>query len=187
MRAKQPVSIAGIEFNALLEQVTNYENTIPEFPTEKGFTVEDAIINKPIRLELVVYLVDTPVSWIEKFGKIPNRTQKVLEELEKLYVKKTPVTVVTTQKVYKNMGIESMKIPSKVETGYAYEIPITLKEIKVTETKTIVAPSFPRGSTSRKNQGNASAKNGKGKGSKQNKKGESILHNLGSNLKGLGR
>lgn len=38
-RAKQPVSVADIEFDALIDSEEGYEADVPEYPTEKGFSV----------------------------------------------------------------------------------------------------------------------------------------------------
>ena len=40
-KAKQPVSINGVEFDALIESEEGYEAQVPEYPTEKGFSVSD--------------------------------------------------------------------------------------------------------------------------------------------------
>ena len=46
-KAKQPVSINGVEFDALIESEEGYEAQIPEYPTEKGLSVSDNITLKP--------------------------------------------------------------------------------------------------------------------------------------------
>ena len=43
-RAKQPVSINGIEFDALIDESRTLEATVPEYSVESGFSVSDAII-----------------------------------------------------------------------------------------------------------------------------------------------
>jgi hypothetical protein len=44
-RAKRPVTIAGIEFDALISEEHGYEATVPEYAVESGFSVSDAIIH----------------------------------------------------------------------------------------------------------------------------------------------
>ncbi len=46
-RAKQPVSVDDIEFDALIDSEEGYEADVPEYPTEKGFSVSDTIVLKP--------------------------------------------------------------------------------------------------------------------------------------------
>ena len=45
-RAKQPVSVDDIEFDALIDSEEGYEADVPEDPTEKGFSVSDTIVLK---------------------------------------------------------------------------------------------------------------------------------------------
>ena len=35
-KARQPVSIDGVEFDALIDSEEGYEAQVPEYPTEKG-------------------------------------------------------------------------------------------------------------------------------------------------------
>ena len=61
-RAKQPVSVNGIEFDALISQTDTLEATVPEYTVEDGFVVSDAIILNPEKLDMVLYITDTPVT-----------------------------------------------------------------------------------------------------------------------------
>ena len=45
-RAKQPVSVDDIEFDALIDSEEGYEADVPEYPTERGFSVSDTIVLK---------------------------------------------------------------------------------------------------------------------------------------------
>ena len=45
-RAKQPVSVDDIEFDALIDSEEGYEADVPEYPTDKGFSVSDTIVLK---------------------------------------------------------------------------------------------------------------------------------------------
>ena len=45
-RAKHPVSVDDIEFDALIDSEEGYEADVPEYPTEKGFSVSDTIVLK---------------------------------------------------------------------------------------------------------------------------------------------
>ena len=57
MKAKQPVSINGIEFDALIDQTVDYEADVPEYVTEKGFSVSDNIALKPETLSFDVNFI----------------------------------------------------------------------------------------------------------------------------------
>ena len=138
--AMQPVSINGIEFDALMEETKTYEAEIPSYPVEKGFEVSDTIILKPIRLNMTLFLTNTPVTWKRQHAASLNRVQDVLKQLEELYFKKIPVTVKTNERTYENMGITSFELSKTKENGTSREIPVTFQEIRVTESRTTTIP-----------------------------------------------
>ena len=129
-RTKTPVSINGLEFDALIDQSRQLDATIPQYVTEKGFQISDSIIIEAETLSMTLYVTDTPVTWRGRHGL--GRTADVCRQLESLYFSKTPVTVVTSEGTYTNMGIQSITFSKNPETGYAKEIPITLKKIRTT-------------------------------------------------------
>lgn len=140
-RAKQPVSVADIEFDALIDSEEGYEADVPEYPTEKGFSVSDTIVLKADTLNMTLYVTDTPVTWRERTGSGPGKTEGVVRRLKDLYFAKKILEVTTTDCVYSNMVITSMNIKKSVEVGYAREIPISFKKIEETETATAEIPA----------------------------------------------
>ena len=126
-RAKQPVSVDDIEFDALIDSEEGYEADVPEYPTEKGFSVSDTIVLKADTLNMTLYVTDTPVTWRERTGSGPGKTEGVVRRLKDLYFAKKILEVTTTDCVYSNMVITSMNIKKSVEVGYAREIPIAFK------------------------------------------------------------
>ena len=144
-RAKQPVSVDDIEFDALIDSEEGYEADVPEYPTEKGFSVSDTIVLK------------APVTWRERTGSGPGKTEGVVRRLKDLYFAKKILEVTTTDCVYSNMVITSMNIKKSVEVGYAREIPIAFKKIEVTETATAEIPaSYGKSGKTAKAAGKAS-------------------------------
>ena len=155
-RAKQPVSIDGIEFDALLDQSMDYEADVPEYPTEKGFSVSDNISLKPETLSMTLYVSDTPVAWKSRFCSGKGRVEKVVKQLQDLYFAKKVVTVVTSDAVFDNMAITSISISKSADVGYAREIPISLKKIIVTESSTTSIPdSYGKSGTTGASAGTA--------------------------------
>lgn len=140
-RAKQPVSVGGIEFDALIDLEENYESDVPEYPTEKGFKVSDTIVLKATVLNMTLFVTDTPVTWKNRLGSGPGKTEAVVKRLKEMYFKKLPVEVITSDAVYSNMAVTSLSIKNTAEVGYAREIPISFKEIVVTESKTVTIPA----------------------------------------------
>lgn len=156
-RAKQPVSVDDIEFDALIDSEEGYEADVPEYPTEKGFSVSDTIVLKADTLNMTLYVTDTPVTWRERTGSGPGKTEGVVRRLKDLYFAKKILEVTTTDCVYSNMVITSMNIKKSVEVGYAREIPIVFKKIEVTETATAEIPaSYGKSGKTAKAAGKAS-------------------------------
>ena len=46
----QPVSVAGIEFPAMLDETQTFTSDIPEYPVETGFVISDNITLQPMEL-----------------------------------------------------------------------------------------------------------------------------------------
>lgn len=156
-RAKQPVRIDDIEFDALIDSDESYEADVPEYPTEKGFAVSDTIVLKADTLSMTLYVTDTPVTWRARTGSGPGKTESVVHRLKDLYFAKKVLEITTTDCAYSNMVITSMSIRKSAEVGYAREIPIAFKKIAVTETATAKIPdSYGKSGTTGKAAGNAS-------------------------------
>lgn len=191
-KAKQPVSIDGIEFDALIDESQDYEAQVPEYPTEKGFSVSDTIVLKPESLSMTLYVTDTPVTWRARHGSGIGRTESIVKRLKDLYFSKKVVTVVTSSEVFEDMAITNMSISKSADVGYAREIPITLKKIIVTSTATVTIPdSYGKSGTTGASAGTAnttaastggSSSGGNSGSSGSNQKSGSILYNAASGM-----
>lgn len=140
MRAKQPVSVGGIEFDALIDSEEGYEAEVPEYATEEGFSGSDNITLKPDTLTMTLFITDTPVTWKNRHGSGPGRTEEVVKQLKELYFKRQMVEIVTSDNVYSDMAITTMSIKKSAEVGYAREVPISFQKIIVTSSKTVTIP-----------------------------------------------
>ena len=166
MLAKQPVTVNGIEFDALISQDLTFEATTPEYAVEKGFTVSDAVIKNAEQLSMVLYLTPTPVTWYKKHGGGQERVNAVMEQLQELYFKAEPVEVVTSDTVFSNMAIINISFSKTVEAGYAMEIPIAFKKIRITEAKTTTIPAnYGKSGKTKASAGNANKSSGTSKAS----------------------
>lgn len=181
-KALRPVSIAGIEFDALIDESRNLSADAPEYPVETGFVVSDSIILKPQTLEMTLYLTDSPVTWKQRFGGGQGRVQSVIKRLEDAYFNKEPVTVVTSDKTYNNMAITSITISKSLEAGYAREVPISLKEIRITQAATTTIPaSYGKSGETGSNAGTANTTKGStGSSSSSGSSGGSSASSSGS-------
>ena len=112
----KPVSVAGIEFDALIDEQKTLSATIPVYPVE--------------------------VTWLYRHGTSNSRVNNICNRIENLWLSKQLVKIVTTDTVYKNMGITSISIKHSKEIGYAREISITAQKVRVTSRKTASIPSY---------------------------------------------
>lgn len=139
--AKQPVSIDGIEFDALISEDRTLEAEVPSYSVENGFSVADSVILNPMKLSMTLYVTNTPVTWLKKHGSSSNRVSNTIKKLEDLYFKSKPVKIVTTDNVYTNMAIESIGLSKSSDVGTSREIPISFVQVNVTSVSTTTIPS----------------------------------------------
>lgn len=160
-KATQPVSINGLEFDALIDESRTLEATVPEYSVESGFSVSDSVILSPEKLSMTLFVTNTPVTWYRRHGASPTRVDSVVKQLEELYFAKEPVTIVTSDATYTSMAIESLTISKSLETGYARQIPISFKKIRVTTAKTATIPdSYGKSGVTAASAGTASTSTG---------------------------
>lgn len=153
----QPVSVAGIEFPAMLDETQTFTSDIPEYPVETGFVISDNITLQPMELPLTLLLSDTPLTWRGRVRSM-SEAESMLKEL---YFSKTPFTVVTPSGTFESMGITSMQIKRSSENGYNKEVSLSLKQINVTATKTTTIPdSYGKSGATGANAGTASTSAG---------------------------
>lgn len=200
-RRLKPVSIAGIEFDALLEETKTMSATIPTYPVEDGFPVSDTIILDPISLQMTLYLTNTPVTWLYRHGSSTDRVRKICDRIEKLWLDKELVKIVTTDAIYKSMGITSLTIKKSKDLGYAREISLSAQKVRVTERRTVVIPAYilksgetqanagtaSTSTSSAKSDASAGSSSGSAKGNTGGtsaaKKSQSILYGAASGLR----
>lgn len=139
-RVKKPVKINDIEFDALISSENTLEATVPEYAVEDGYSVSDNIILGSETLKLVLFLTDTPVTWRRRSGHGKGHVETVIQKLRDLYYDRELCTVRTSEKTYTDMAIESLTISKSLEVGYAREIPISFRKVRITETSTTIIP-----------------------------------------------
>lgn len=158
-RAQQPVSVNGIQFDALISEIHNFEAEVPEYTTETGYVVSDNIVLKPEGLEMTVNVTNTPVTWASQGGA--THISDVVAQLKELYFKRELVTVITTDETYENMAIVSMSIPKEKDKGYMRQIVFSFKKVLQTEAATTTIPdSYAKSGQTEANAGTASTSSG---------------------------
>lgn len=141
-RKKQPVSIWGIEFDALIDEEKTFNSTIPTYPVEEGFPVSDTIINDPISLKMTLYISNTPVTWLYRHGASNDRVIRICNQIENAWMEKKLTKIVTADAIYKDMGITSISIKRSKDIGYSREISITAQKVRITKKTTVVIPEY---------------------------------------------
>ena len=196
----QPVSIWGIEFDALVDETKTLSSTVPAYPVENGFPVSDTIILDPISISMTLYVSNTPVTWLYRHGSSTDRVNKICELIEQKWLEKELAKIVTSDTIYTDMGITSISIKKSKEIGYAREISISAQKIRITSRETTEVPDYIlKSGKTKSNSGTASTSNasekasagssesantgGSGGGSGSDaKKGRSILYGVGDGL-----
>lgn len=162
-KAKQPVTISSggryAVFDALMKSSDGYSSTVPAYPTEEGFEVNDTIIIESPTLSMTLYLAKLPVTWKGSNGI--NRVEHHAAMLENLYFGKEVCVISTTEKTYSNMVIESMSIAKSEELGYDKQVDISFRKIIVTSSRlTSIPDSYGKSGATGASNGAASTTQG---------------------------
>lgn len=156
-RALRPVKVAGIEFDALIDEQRQLDAEIPQFTTEEGFKISDAVIIDAETISMTLYTTDTPVTWRGIHGG--RHADNVCHRLEQVYFAKEPITIETTDAVYNMMAIESITFQKTLEIGYSKEIPVTFRKVRKTAVRTVsglfVSSSYGSGGSTGVSAGSA--------------------------------
>lgn len=173
-KAKVPVSINGLEFDALMSESRSLSATVPEYSVEEGYSVSDSVILGSETLQMTLYVTNTPVTWKKRHGTSKSRVADVEKKLEQIYLNAEPVRIVTTDAVYTSMAIESISFSKSVEAGYSREIPISFKKIRITKSRTTSIPSsYGKSGTTGTSAGTANTSSGSSGSSNSSSSSES--------------
>ncbi len=138
----KPVAIAGIEFDALIDQQKTLSATIPVYPVEEGFPVSDTIILDPLTLQMTLYVTNTPVTWLKRHGASRGRVNEISNKIEDMWMDRKLVKIVTPDAIYTTMGITSITIKKSAELGYSREVSVTAQKVRKTKKKTVKVPKY---------------------------------------------
>ena len=134
MLAKQPASLGGFEFDAIIKRSETMTSDVPEYATEEGYSITDNICLKPRELEIEAIITNSPVTWAEQHAASSSRVETMIEELRQLWLKKTPVQFTAAGDSYENMCITSITAPRTVEDGSSTRLTIKLKQASINST-----------------------------------------------------
>lgn len=180
-RKKQPVTIWGIEFDALIDEQKTLTSTIPAYPVEDGFPVSDTIINEPVSIAMTLFISNTPVTWLYRHGTAKDRVTRICSEIEEKWQEKKLTKIVTSDAIYKDMGITSISIKKSKEIGYAREVTVTAQKVRITKKKTVKIPSYVlKSGETKANAGKATSSTISGKSGSSGTEGSSSSSTKGS-------
>lgn len=155
MRPLQPVSINGVEFDALIEGGEEYTANVPSYPVDNGYSVSDNAALDPLKLHMTLYLTPTPVTWLGRHEADINRVNRVCDDLIRVFEERMPIPVYTQEKTYENMVISQIAIKKSPDEGYSREIEVILVQVVITTAETEVVPAeYARSGKSGANAGN---------------------------------
>ena len=186
----KPVAIAGIEFDALIEQQKTMSASIPVYPVEEGFPVSDTITLDPLTLQMTLFVTNTPVTWLKRHGHSQKRVRQICKKLEDLWLERKLVKIVTSrevsitaQKVRKTKK-KTVKIPK-----YALKSGETKAKAGAAQTSKESAASSSVSEASTEKDSMKQSSSGKGSSNSTSaekssaKKGQSILYGVAKGLK----
>ena len=81
MRPKQPVSLNGIEFDAILDNSETYSASVPEYPIDAGYSVSDNVALNAFQISMTLYVTATPVTWLSRHGAGESRVRIICDVL----------------------------------------------------------------------------------------------------------
>ena len=160
MNKKQPVSVAGIEFDAVIESTELYSSSVPDYPVDSGYSVSDNMALDPTELDMTLYVTATPVTCLHSHGTGEERLRLIRDELISLYETRQMFSIITPEDVFDNMVISSMEIGRTPDNGYAMEIPITFRQVTVTTAAVnVISDYYARSGATMQTTGSASRRN----------------------------
>ena len=120
--------IGNIDFDLILSESHNFNNTVTQFNIEDGSNISDHIRNE--LFNGTVTMLITNFSLLQD-GIISNRAQDAYDALESLWRERDLVTIVTVLKVFDNVAITNISINRGTDSGEALEVDVSFQEINI--------------------------------------------------------
>lgn len=132
-RSDDPAKIGSIEMDVTIEEQHERSAFITENSIEDGSTIGDHIILDPERVTIDGFITSAPVSFFgPRLGLGFGRVISGYKQLDELWKKKEPFTLVTGYGSYKNMVIERLSMPRTKEVGLMFRA--EMKKITIIKT-----------------------------------------------------
>lgn len=123
-----------VYFDAVTTRTLNYMSTVPEYPTEAGYKVSDAVIAglPSVEIDGVLSMMSTRAN-----SDVSIMAQAALGKLREFYFGANLLTYVygggavnPYQKRIKNLVIESLSFPEEASYGKAIQVRMSLKQMQ---------------------------------------------------------
>jgi hypothetical protein len=135
-------NIAGYFFDAVLRLDHSSTLRITEHPIQTGAPLTDHSYMLPSSLTMEIGFSDCMDSLVQgQYSGAGGKSISAYQKLRDLQSQRTPLTVVTRLRTYKNMLIQAITSSDDVRTAYGLRCLITLRQIILATVQTTTAVS----------------------------------------------
>lgn len=138
--SKNPTSIGSLKVDIVKTVTYNYEQDAPAHPVEKGYEINDTIINKPLKLEMQIGISSHPITWFWRNGRGVQKFSDGVKALMAIRDAKMPVTIVRPNDVITDMVMTSCKYAYSSESKSVMIVDLAFVKIVKVETATTEIP-----------------------------------------------
>jgi hypothetical protein len=133
-------SIGTLTLDATMQEDHSFNGQVTDNPVEGGATVSDHVIRDPLVLTMEGVVTDSPAQFVTgAFGAFSGRSQSAYETLVDLRNRSALIDVQTGYALYRNMVIESLRVPNDRTSSFKFTA--VLKQFEFTESETVAIPA----------------------------------------------
>lgn len=151
---RNPVAVGSVIVDACLSEQHTLASDVTQFPRERGKDVGDHVRPKRAVVQLECIVSNAPIdvtqrervsdasgvtfnsTAVDDTSGVAGYAQSAYQELKRLRLSKTTLTVVTSLETYEDMVIENLSIPVSSRTGDALVFTVNLVELETVDLKT---------------------------------------------------
>lgn len=138
--SKEPTSIGKLKVDIVEIVSYTYEQEAPMHPVEKGYEINDTIINKPLKFDMKVGVSSHPITWFYKNGRGVKKFADGVKALMAIRDAKMPVTIVRPNDILDDMVMTSCKYSYTKESKTVMIVELTFVKIVKVDTQTVAIP-----------------------------------------------
>lgn len=138
--AKEPTSIGKLKVDIVKQISYTYEQDAPSHPVEKGYEINDTIINKPLKVTMEVGISSHPITWFYKNGRGVKKFSDGVKALMAIRDAKMPVTIVRPNDILSDMVMTSCEYGYASESKSVMICKLSFVKIVKVDTATVAIP-----------------------------------------------